>query len=155
MAVNLLGDEWDGGRDRPGWEWRRLAVGQRLGAELIGASLYELAPGQKTFPYHWHHAQEELLVVVRGEPTLRDPAGERRLAEGDCVLFRRGPDGAHQLRNDTQEPCRLLLLSSHADVEVAVYPDSGKVGAFAEGFGEPFRLIVRQESGVDYFDGEE
>jgi uncharacterized cupin superfamily protein len=53
MSVNLFGDEWDGGRDRPGWEWKRLQVGERLGAEKIGASLYELAPGQRTFPYHW------------------------------------------------------------------------------------------------------
>ncbi len=157
MAVNLLGEDWEDGRDRPGWQWKWLGVGKRLGAERIGASLYELAPGQRTFPYHFHYAQEELLIVLGGEPTLRDPSGERRLAQGDCVLFKRGPDGAHLLRNETDEPCRLLILSSHADVEVAVYPDSGKVGAFARdaGSGEPFRLLVREESAVDYFDGED
>jgi uncharacterized cupin superfamily protein len=63
MSVNLFGDEWDGGRDRPGWEWKRLQVGERLGAEKIGASLYELAPGQRTFPYHWQAVQEEWLIV--------------------------------------------------------------------------------------------
>jgi uncharacterized cupin superfamily protein len=156
--VDLFGDDWDGGRDRPGWQWKWLAVGRRLGAERIGASLYELAPGQKTFPYHFHWAEEELLIVLRGEPTLRDPSGERRLVPGDCVLFKRGPDGAHLVRNDTEKPCRLLMLSSPADVEVAVYPDSGKVGVFAstgqEG-GEPFRLILPQDAAVDYFQGEE
>ena len=78
MSVNLFGDEWDGGRDRPGWQWRRLSVGQRLGAEKIGASLYELAPGQKTFPYHWQVLEEEWLIVLAGRPTLRDPSGERQ-----------------------------------------------------------------------------
>jgi uncharacterized cupin superfamily protein len=149
--VNLFGDEWEGGRDRPGWQWKRLPVGKRLGAEQIGAGLYELAPGQKTFPYHFHYAQEEWLIVLRGEPTLRDPSGERRLAAGDCVLFKCGPDGAHLVRNDTDEPARLLILSSSADVEIAVYPDSEKIGVFAEGL----RALFRQGSEVDYFEGEE
>jgi uncharacterized cupin superfamily protein len=156
-AVNLFGDEWDGRRDRPGWRWRRLGVGQRLGAEKIGASLYELEPGQRTFPYHYHYAQEEWLLVLGGEPTLRDPSGERRLRPGDVVVFRRGPDGAHQVRNDTEEAVRILMLSSDAAVEAAVYPDSGKVGLFAGERGSDgfFRLIVRQDSRVDYFDGED
>ena len=156
-VVNLFGDEWEGGRDRPGWQWKWLGVGKRLGSEGIGASLYELEPGQKTFPYHYHFGQEEWLIVLRGEPTLRDPSGERRLEPGDCVLFRRGPEGAHLVRNDTDEPVRLLMLSSAADVEVAVYPDSGKVGAFADvpGSDETFRLLVREDSAVDYFEGEE
>ncbi len=155
--VNLFGDEWDDGRDRPGWQWKWLGVGKRLGAERFGASLYELAPGQKTFPYHWHHAEEELLIVLRGEPTLRDPSGERKLAPGDCVLFERGPEGAHQLRNDTDESVRLLMLSTESELEVCVYPDSGKVGAYGKGFGDgdPLRLIVREDAGVDYFDGED
>lgn len=156
--VNLFGDDWDGGRDRPGWQWQRLAVGRRLGAKEIGGSVYELAPGQKTFPYHFHYAQEEWLVVLRGEPTLREPAGERRLSPGDCVLFERGPAGAHLVRNDTADPVRLLMLSSTADVEIAVYPDSRKIGAFAtlpDGEEGAFRLLVPQDAGVDYFAGEE
>lgn len=150
-TVNLHGDEWDIERDRPGWRWRRLQVGKRLGTEQIGASLYQLEPGQKTFPYHFHYAQEELLLVVRGTPTLRTPEGERRLEPGDCVVFKRGPEGAHLLRNDTDEPVRLLMLSSVADVEVAVYPDSGKIAAMTH----DLRLIVRQDASVDYFEGEE
>lgn len=152
-AVNIFGDEWEGGRDRPGWQWKRLPVGEKLGAERIGASLYELSPGQKSFPYHWHQVQEEWLIVLRGEPTLRDPSGERRLGPGDCVLFERGPEGAHAIRNDTDEPIRLLLLSSDMDTaaEVAFYPDSGKVGVFGPGL----RKILRADAELDYFEGEE
>lgn len=151
MSVNLFGDEWDGGRDRPGWEWKRLGVGNRLGAELIGASLYELAPGQKAFPYHFHHIQEEWLIVLRGEPTLRDPSGERRLAPGDCVVFKRGADGGHLVRNDTDEPVRVLMLSSDAGVEVVEYPDSGKIGVW----GRDLRKILNADAELDYFHGEE
>jgi uncharacterized cupin superfamily protein len=151
MSVNLFGDEWDGGRDRPGWQWKRLAVAERLGAEQIGASVYELAPGQKTFPYHWQVLEEEWLIVLRGEPTLRDPSGERKLAAGDCVVFKTGPEGAHQVRNDTDEPVRILMLSAEHNGEVAVYPDSDKVGIF----GRDLRKFLRGDAEVDYFDGEE
>jgi uncharacterized cupin superfamily protein len=153
MNVNLFGDEWDGGRDRPGWAWKRLGVGERLGAEKIGASLYELPPRQRTFPYHWHQIQEEWLIVLSGEPTLRDPQGERRLVPGDCVVFRRGPDGAHVVRNDTDQPVRLLMLSSgrDSDVEVCVYPDRGKIGIF----GAAVRKILREDAEIDYFEGED
>ena len=153
MSVNLFGDDWDGGRDRPGWQWKRLSVGQRLGAEKIGASLYELAPGQKTFPYHWQVLQEEWLIVLAGRPTLRDPSGERQLEPGDAAVFKSGPEGAHTVRNDTDEPVRLLMLSSGRDLEgeIAFYPDSGKVGIF----GTDLRKILREDAEVDYFEGEE
>ncbi|HEY7692913.1 MAG TPA: cupin domain-containing protein [Gaiellaceae bacterium] len=153
MTVNIFGDEWEGGRDRPGWRWKRLPVGEKLGAERIGASLYELAPGQRTFPYHWQVIEEEWLIVLRGEPTLRDPAGERRLAAGDVVVFRRGPEGAHSIRNDTEEPVRFLLLSSDRESagEIAFYPDGGKVGIFGEGI----RRILDENAELDYFAGEE
>jgi uncharacterized cupin superfamily protein len=155
--VNLFGAEWDSERDRAGWQWKRLSVGQRLGAEQIGAGLYELAPGQKTFPYHLHYNREEWLIVLAGEPTLRSPDGERRLAEGDCVAFARGPSGAHLVRNDSDAPARFLILSSQPQADVVAYPDSGKIGAMAVVSGEedPFRLIVREDSAVDYFEGED
>ena len=155
--VNVYGDEWDVVRDRPGWQWKRLGVGDRLGAKGIGAGLYELSPGQKTFPYHLHYNREEWLVVVAGEPTLRSPEGEQRLEAGDCVAFPRGPAGAHQIRNDTDVAVRLLILSSEPEADVVAYPDSGKIGAMAlvPGEEQPFRLIVREDSAVDYFEGED
>jgi len=143
-----------GGRARPaGLAVEASRRGSEARAEKIGAGLYELAPGQKTFPYHWHQVQEEWLIVLRGEPTVREPAGERKLAPGGCVVFKRGPAGAHLVRNDTEEPVRLLMLSSGRDseVEVCFYPDSGKVGIFGEGE----RKLLREDAEVDYFDGEE
>jgi len=150
-VVNLFGDEWDGGRDRPGWQWRRLSVGDRLNAELIGASLYDLGSGQKTFPYHFQHGEEEWLLVVAGRPTLRTPEGERKVERGDLIAFPPGPDGAHQVRNDTDEPARLLIFSSPSDYEIAEYPDSGKIGLFAPNL----RRFLRADADVDYFEGEE
>lgn len=150
-VVNLLGNQWTDRRDRPGWRWNWLGVGDRLGGELIGASLYELEPGQKTFPYHFHVGMEEWLLVVSGRPTLRTPEGERALEPGDVVAFPRGPDGAHQVRNETDEPARLLMLSSEAEYEIAVYPDSDKIGALSP----VVRKLFPADAAVDYFEGEE
>src|SRR5437879_2105798 len=102
-------------------------LGPQLGADLIGGSVYEIEPGKKLWPYHLHHANEEWLVVLRGRPTLRTPEGERELAEGDVACFPRGATGAHQVRNATEEPVRILMLSTLIVPEILEYPDSGKL----------------------------
>jgi uncharacterized cupin superfamily protein len=156
MDVNVLGDDWDGHNERPGWQLHSLGVGRRLGAERIGASVYQIDPGQRSFPYHYHLALEELVIVLEGTPILRQPSGERTLAPGDAVLFPRGEGGGHQIRNDTDAPVRVLMVSSKADVEVAVYPDSNKIGAMGQApDGTSIRLLAPSDSSVGYYDGEE
>jgi uncharacterized cupin superfamily protein len=156
-GMNVHGDDWDGVNDRDGWRARRMSVAKRLGAEKLGATVYEIEPGQRTYPYHWHNALEEMCIVLDGEPTLREPSGERRLKKGDVAVFRCGERGAHQLRNDTSEPVRVLMVSTQADLEIVVYPDSDKIGVSARpiGDGAPTRMLVRGTPDVGYYDGEE
>jgi uncharacterized cupin superfamily protein len=134
-----------------GYRWRGVAVGELLGARLTGVSVYELPPGRRTWPYHWETAREEWLVVLSGEPTVREPDGERRLAPGDVVCFPVGPDGAHQVRNETDATARVAIFSSRAEHGYgAVYPDSDKTLVVAPGF----RRLVRLSPELDYWDGE-
>jgi uncharacterized cupin superfamily protein len=151
--VNLHGDEWDRVEDRPGWRSKDAHVGMCLGAELLGGSLYELEPGDRLWPYHTHHANEEWLIVVRGRPTLRTPEGEHELREGDVACFPRGKDGAHQVSNRTDSPIRVLMLSSMILPEIVEYLDSGKLGA-RNAKGERL-LLGRPGPMLDYWDGEE
>ena len=151
-VFNVLGHDWDRIEEREGWHSRDAWVGQRLGAELLGGSLYELEPGNRLWPYHLHHANEEWLLVVRGRPTLRSPDGEQELREGDVVCFPRGPAGAHQVRNDTGEPVRVLMLSSMNAPEIVEYPDSGKIGARDAKWER--LLLSRPGPDLDYWDGE-
>lgn len=153
-AFNLYDGELAESRDHPGFSWRRARVGEAVGAEKLGASLYELEPGERTFPYHYEYGNEEWLLVVAGRPTLRDPEGEHELRPGDVVCFREGPDGAHQVRNRTEEAVRVLILSTKRTPDAAVYPDSGKVGVWSGFDADPGRLF-RISSEVDYWDGEE
>jgi uncharacterized cupin superfamily protein len=151
-VVNVLGDEWD---EWPwpqpeSYRWRHLAAGRRLGGQKLGGTVYELERGQKSFPYHWHAGNEEMLLVLSGRPTLRAPDGERELSPGDVVVFGRGPEGAHQLRNDSDERARVLMLSTRNTPEAVEYPDSRKVGISGRGI---FRML-RTDAEVDYWEGE-
>ena len=150
---NVLTGDLSAEQDRSGYAWRaRRGVAGELGLGLLGASVYELPDGQSSFPYHYHHGVEEWLYVVAGQPTLRDPTGERALAPGDLVCFPSGPVGAHAVRG----PGRVVMFSGVAAAEVAtlsVYPDSDKVGARPPD-GGPDRLNFRRGDAVDYWDGE-
>jgi len=121
---------WDEVPDWGGVGARRLA---RSPAASLGATLWELQPGGSQFTYHFHHGSDELLVVLRGTPTVRLHDGDRALAEGDVVSLPRGAEGGHQLRNDGEEVARVLIVSSNADPDVAEYPETGKIGIVAGG----------------------
>jgi uncharacterized cupin superfamily protein len=150
---NLFDGELDQERDQPGFSWRAATLGPKLGAERIGASLYELQPGERSFPYHYEYGAEEWLLVVAGRPTLRAPDGEHELRAGDLLCFPEGPEGAHLIRNDTDEPVRVLIASTTGRPAAAVYPDSGKVGVWTGNEADPAR-IFRIDTAVDYWDGE-
>ncbi|MBA3245878.1 MAG: cupin domain-containing protein [Actinobacteria bacterium] len=101
----------------------------------LGASLWEFQPGGFQFVYHFHHRSDELLVVLRGQPTVRLPDGDRQLNEGDVVPLPRGPAGGHQVRNESSSVARVLIVSSTTYPDVAEYPDTGKVGIDTGGTG--------------------
>jgi uncharacterized cupin superfamily protein len=134
--------------DPPAYRARMARFGPVIGAVQLGASVYDLDPGQSVCPYHYESPEEEWLLVLVGRPTLRDPDGEHELEEGDLVCFPEGPDGAHKVTNRTGDPVRILMLSTKHATAMAVYPDSGKVGVWPP--GKLFRLA----DAVDYWDGE-
>ena len=152
-VFNLNGDEWDRAEDRPGWRSKDAWVGPRIESELIGGSMYELEPGDRLWPYHTHHANEEWLIVLRGRPTLRTPEGEQDLAEGDVVAFRRGKGGAHQVRNGTDAPIRVLMLSTLLAPDVVEYLDSGKVSVVDANHERLFREFRGPDA--EYWEGED
>ena len=151
-VFNLNADEWDRVEEREGWRSKDAWVGAKIGAELLGGSMYELEPGDRLWPYHTHHANEEWMLVLRGRPTLRTPEGEQELQEGEVVCFKRGREGSHQVRNTTEEPIRVLMLSTLLAPDIVEYADSGKVSVVdAKG-----KRLFREFRGPDaeYWEGE-
>ena len=138
--------------DPEGFRAGMFRPGPDLGAKDSGATLYELPPGQAVCPYHYEYGEEEWALVVAGTPSVRTPDGVRQLEPLDLVFFPKGPDGAHQVRNDSSAPARVLMFSTVVYPTATAYPDSGKVGIYTGTAGED--LIVRRSSAVDYYDGE-
>jgi uncharacterized cupin superfamily protein len=124
---NIWTDAWEEGEDWSGGGARQRSLPR---GSNLGATVYELGPGNWT-PFHFHHGAEEQLFVLRGRPTLRTSDGERVLDEGEAVHFPPGPDGAHGVTNQTSEPARYLMVSTLPSPEVAEYPDLGQVTAQA------------------------
>jgi uncharacterized cupin superfamily protein len=123
-----------------------------VGATKLGATLYELPPGQALCPYHYEYAEEEWLLVVDGRPSVRHPGGTDELGPWDVVCFPTGPDGAHQIRNDSAATVRVLMWSEVVVPAATVYPDSDKIGIWT---GNPDdNVMVRRSSDVPYYDGE-
>ena len=118
--MNVFADEWeDLYPQMEGWRSnvRRLVPP----GNTLGMSVYELLPHQTQCPYHFHHGNEELVLVVQGRPTLRTPDGERELEPGDVVHFPTGASGAHNVVNRTDEPVRYVV----ADTKVTLPRGAG------------------------------
>jgi uncharacterized cupin superfamily protein len=115
---NIYEPEWDAERDAEPFRWQRARLGRQAGARDLGASMFEVPPGAATFPLHAHYANEELLVVLAGRPTLTTRSGERELAPGEVVAFPAGREGAHRLDNRTEQPFRVLIASTMRAPEI-------------------------------------
>lgn len=153
---NIYRPGFEEGERPPGFRSRRARIGYELGSELIGCSLWELPSGEAAYPYHFHYADEEIVFVIRGRPTLRTPEGHRELEEGEAVRFPLGEDGAHQILNRSDETAVFLAISSHGRPDVVVYPDSNKLGLGERlPHGGGLRAFFRREDAVDYWDREQ
>ena len=129
--LNILSVELDEPLDEAGFRHIATSVGDRLGAQRIGASVYRAEAGVPIWPYHYHHGVEE-------------PAGERPLTAGDLVCFPSGRAGAHTLKG----PGRFAIFATGHQVGpwMSVYPDSDKVSG-------PEGILLRS-SAVGYWHGE-
>jgi uncharacterized cupin superfamily protein len=151
INLNALEPEYDDS-DPEGYRAGMSRFGPSIGAVRLGASLYELPPGQSICPYHYEYPEEEWLIVLEGRPTLRHPQGEDELEEEDVVCFPEGPEGAHKVTNRTGETVKVLMFSTRTNPAVAVYPDSDKIGIWTGNDAD--HVIVRRSSNVAYYDRE-
>jgi len=151
--VNIASPKFEYDPDDPaGFTAGMFRYGPLLGASQQGASVYELPPGQAICPYHYEYAEEEWLIVLEGRPSLRHPEGTDQLEPWDAVCFPPGPEGAHGVRNETEETVRVLMFSTVKHPAATVYPDSDKIAIWTGNKADD--LITTRSSGVDYFHGE-
>ena len=131
----------------------RLAVG--TAARKLGLSVDTVAPGKRACPYHLHHAQEELFVVLEGRGAVRVAGELLPIRRGSVVFAPAGPEYPHQIVNTSEAPLRYLSISTRETPEICEYPDSGKHLAYAKSAdGAAFDVLHRTGDNLDYWDGE-
>jgi uncharacterized cupin superfamily protein len=155
-VANVFDPHFDQRRDHPGFRALRARLGWQLETERLGASIWEIEPGEAAYPYHYHLGEEELVVVLMGRPSVRTDGPWRELEPGEVLAFPPGEGGGHQIANWGDSTARFLALSTSGRPDLVVYPDSGKLGAYERlpdrpGLSELFRLA----DAVDYHDGEQ
>ena len=128
--------------------------GPAIGASRLGATVYELPPGQALCPYHYE-SEEEWLLVLQGQLTVRHPEGEDVLGPGDITAFPVGPAGAHKTTNEGTETVRMMMFANSDPMGYTVYPDSDKISFWGDSSDPADRFVrVRRGEKLDYYDGE-
>lgn len=143
-----------------GFDIKRKKLAAAAGGEQLGCSLYEIPPGKKTWPYHYHTANEEAIYVLEGTGTLRARNGETAIEAGDYLAFPVGEAYARRVINDSDTSLRYLCFSTMHEPEISVYPDSGKIGAFAgpasaQVTDDAIDECFERSDATDYWTGEE
>lgn len=134
------------------FECNAARIGPLLGAKDLGYSYDVVPPGKRSCPFHSHRGEEELFFIVRGKGLLRYGNETRPIRAGDLICCPTGgPETAHQIVNDSDAELTYLSVSTMLPSEVCEYPDSNKIGAFADGL----RHMARAGDSVDYWTGED
>ncbi|MBQ4579740.1 MAG: cupin domain-containing protein [Clostridia bacterium] len=133
-----------------GYEYTRRRVVPRGAAEDTLVSVYEVPASKAAYPYHYHMKDEETFFILRGEGTLKTPKGEKTVRAGDFLFFPAGSGGAHKLTNTGSETLVYIDFDSIHDLDVCVYPDSGKIGVW----GKDVNRVYPMDADVDYYHGE-
>lgn len=138
------------------FEARLGPIAPHIGARRLGYNVTRLQPGKTAFPYHFHHGNEEMFVILEGSGRLRQNGQEYPLRRGDVIACPPGPESAHQITNDSDAELVYLAISTVDSPEVVEYPDSNKYGASVGRMPNiQFRVLGRRGETLDYWDGEE
>lgn len=134
-----------------GYEYYKKEFVPRKDAKKSMVSVYEIPPLKSAYPYHYHHKNEETFYIISGEGMLKTPQGNRKVNAGELLFFPASSEGAHKLTN-TSETEKLVYLDFDVihDLDVAVYPDSNKIGVWGKGVNKVYKL----EEDTDYYEGE-
>jgi len=139
----------------PHYDTRCARLAKGTAARKLGASIDTVAPGMLSCPYHFHHAQEEMFVILDGRGTLRVAGELLPIKAGDVIFVPPGPEYPHQLINTSDAALKYLSVSTREQPEICEYPDSNKYLAHSmTSDGRYFEAIQRVENTLDYWDGE-
>ena len=138
------------------------SIGALIGARKLGYRLIVLPPGKRAFPFHAHHANEEMFFVIEGSGKYRRGTQIWPVRAGDVISASAGGhDSAHQFVNDSDAELRYLAVSTMLEPDVIEYPDSKKFAVFSgaapggDKAQRTFSICSRTRDAVEYWEGED
>ena len=159
--INLADVELEYQQHGDRFEARDGSIGGAIGARLLGYSLTVVPPGKRAWPFHNHHVNEEMFLVLEGAGVVRIGEDEHPIRAGDIIAAPPGGrETAHQIINTSDAELRYLSVSTKLPQEVVEYPDSSKVAIYV---GSPpgedpaprtFNYRGRLGQAAEYWDGE-
>ena len=135
---------------------KRAQFSDGIGARQLGYNLTVLPPGKAQCPFHNHHGEEEMFLILEGVGELRFGSERYAIRKHDVIACPTGgPEVAHQIINTGSTDMRYLALSNVVQIETCQYPDSNKImiGSGARGVPGLWKMF-RTDSAVPYYDGE-
>lgn len=134
------------------YEFDRYDVSGLLHENKCTVTFYSLCPGKSNYPYHYHTGNEEVFYIISGQGVLETPKGEIPVKEGDVIVFPPCKDGAHRLKNISENEMLVYLdVDTNNSPDVVVYPHTNKVGVFVK---DEFPKFYMQDSNVPYYEDE-
>lgn len=138
-------------QEHENYEYSKRKLLPRGAAADCVVAIYEIPPGKSAYPYHYHTKNEETYYILSGEGILKTPEGERPVKAGEFLYFPANENGAHKLTNSSSSELLVYLdFDTAHDLDVAFYPDSGKIGVWGKDINQLYKLT----DSVDYYEGE-
>lgn len=137
--------------EHEGYEYYRKTFLAHGDAPHTNISIYRVPPRKAAYPYHFHHKNEETYYIISGHGTLRTPLGEREVVAGDLLYFPTSEAGTHKLTNSSSDEDLVYIdFDAVHDIDIAVYPDSNKIGICGRGINKLYGM----HDNIDYYKGE-
>jgi len=151
-------DGWERGTLYAGSDVR---IGPMIGVKDLGITYSEVPPGKSGCPFHNHHVEDEMFIILEGEGTYRFGDQSFPIKAGSVLgAPAGGQDTAHQIINTGTGPLRYYSISTMSLADVCEYPDSGKFGVFSRHTRNAYdKANIRHiqhldHKGVGYWEGE-
>jgi uncharacterized cupin superfamily protein len=133
------------------FEYNKKELVSKSDENKCAISVYEIPPGKSAYPYHYHTQNEEAFYIISGIGILRTPKGDKEINAGDFLFFPANEKGCHKLTNISENEMLIYLdFDTHNEIDVAFYPDSGKIGIW----GKNINQVYKTNQQVMYYDGE-
>jgi len=125
----------------------KTSPGDFAGLTQFGAHIVSLPPGAWSSQRHWHSAEDEFVVILKGHPTLVDNSGSQTLSPGEMTAHKAGDPNGHHLKNETDEVIEFLMVGGRSpEMDHVQYPD---IDLELPANGTPNRHF-RHKDGTDY-----